>query len=684
MKKFFNERQILKNHATENPHRPIYNNLPPGYIGQAPSILGYENHDITLYFEPIDKDMADALRLLASSEEEPKQTRVRSEDGVLEIQTGADEITWGYGMNTKRYPTYGGEVVQILSTYAEKMTIRGTCQNYKELTRIYEFFKEYIFYTTGGASVVNAGNTERKQKYLKLFYPARRWSFVIMVTDISNFRMARDVAAPEWEITAEIVSENDRNRLGSERVDRFASVLSKPVAMGRRGAVRSSDEETTDAGVRLAKNFDIERNGEVFGNQMDFANGKRGKVAENFHALVASWATGDITTPVNNPIVEPEKTEQQIWDSQFGSGGVAAGIGSSGTTTGSGSESGAPLETAPTVGDIVWGKKTRVFATSFGGSGDPTAGSTGHAGGQAFDLNEFPDSYAELSTNMYNSANGKPADGKNNDYAALGGLDALTPIKVTYNGKSKILYKRDVGFGGNGPDKKRGTDDDPKIDLWHAAAKELGFNGWDWVEIEIGVGSLSGNVEVVMTSSRKEALSIIKRGINTGVVIVDHANDRAGLLSEKGVIVGHESRGHSGDKVVISTDLLKCVASLIKYAQTKGWSFNISSMVGSHSRCVGGGDYPGCRQSRHWTGFGCDIYMINGKSLDTAAAKNYTVSFMKALNAMSPKPNQIIMYGNGREDSDVNQYELNGSINGPKGYDADTHAAHDDHIHIGY
>jgi hypothetical protein len=498
MKNYFNEVERLSVvHATENPHRPKVN--------AKGNVVGFERHDITLYFEPVDEAMKNAI-------------------GTLEIQTGADEITWGYGMNTKRYPTYGGEVVQILSTYADKMSIRGTCLEYKTLTRIYEYFKDYLLYTTGGASILTGNDRdalERKQKFLKFTYPARKWSFVIMIAEANGFRIARDIAAPQWEITAEIVSENDRYRMGSERIDRFANVLATPVSTGGRGSsgsagrrtkrspesiTSSGQEEDTDV-LKLPKNFQIERAGDPFGNLMDFANGKRGKIAENFHALIANWATGDVSTVFNNPLVDPEKTEDQIWTEKFGSlemsGGVPGATGDGSTGTGGG---GTPVgDPATGEGIIVWGEKKRVFATAFGGAGDDNGlGSGGKI------LKDFPDSYAELSTNMYNSANGKPADGKNNDYAALGKLPYETPIRVTYKGKSKTLYKRDTGFGGKGPDGKRGTADDPKIDIWHTAAKELGFGGFDWVEIEIGTVSAGSSPDGVPGSAPPDMTSDVR------------------------------------------------------------------------------------------------------------------------------------------------------------------------------
>jgi hypothetical protein len=92
----------------------------------------------------------------------------------------------------------------------------------------------------------------------------------------------------------------------------------------------------------------------------------------------------------------------------------------------------------------------RVGASYYGGPSDPSSGVTGYRGDN---LMQHPDSYAEL--NMGH---------------ALGGLPYLTPLRVSYGGKSAILKKRDIGAGG-GP-----VDGVPRaIDLWYEAADALGL-----------------------------------------------------------------------------------------------------------------------------------------------------------------------------------------------------------------
>jgi hypothetical protein len=321
--RYFHDKEILGSAST----LPVYENGVQ--VGERPL-------DITLYFDPFDGDA------------------LASQIGSLAIPTGADEITWGYQVNTQRTPTYGGEVVQILSMYADKMVIRGTCQNYNEQRKIYEYFRNYVRYVTGAVG----GTTRRRQNFLQFRYPARGWSFVIMVVEAPQLIMRTAQAAPEWQITAEVVSENARVAFGQNRVDRWANVLPTvipPMMRGRstRAAaaeatvltptassediVYSTLELKTDESGGAIKNFkNVVRTAETdpFGDLMEFTTGGRGKIAENFAALMASYATGDLNTMANNPLNDPQRSADEIWAARFGSevAFVAGGGGGGGGT----------------------------------------------------------------------------------------------------------------------------------------------------------------------------------------------------------------------------------------------------------------------------------------------------------------------------------------------------------------
>ena len=471
MKNYFHEKEILNPRAAT---KPIFNDKG--------RLIAEEQLDIRLIFEPAnDVDRNDNTDFISHMAGAPADS-----GGRFIIETGADEITWGYGMNTRRTSTYGGEVVQILSTYADKMVITGHCQNYKKQREIYNYFKRYIGWTTGSLG------KERRQSFLKFGYPARGWSFIIMVTDIPDLVMSKDTVSPTWTIHAEIVSENDRYSLGQARSNKWSDVLKTPMtASSRKGGIIHSLGGNTDAATRAAKsgtkfqNYNILHKVDPFQDLINqFPDAKRGTIAANFKSLIASWATGDISTLVYNPLAAPAKTAEEIWTSKFGSN-IAFTSGGSGTggTTG---------DTGNTA--INYGQSQEVWATFFGPNDTGTYDDGGYKGDH-MDQQENWYSYAELSTNKYNSANGTPADGVSNNYNALGDLPYLTPIKVTYKGKSLVLYKRDVGFGGS----KGPKGDRAKIDLWYKAAEELGFTGSDYVQIEIGTpgvnpGSVYANI----------------------------------------------------------------------------------------------------------------------------------------------------------------------------------------------
>jgi hypothetical protein len=113
-----------------------------------------------------------------------------------------------------------------------------------------------------------------------------------------------------------------------------------------------------------------------------------------------------------------------------------------------------------------------VAASTFGGPQDPGTGTTGYQGD---DLSQHPDSFAELSKTP--SAL---------DFSALGGLPHDAPIVVTNlkTGKTMTLYKRDVGAGGPGLSGHARA-----IDIWYAAAQQLGISGVELVKVTFPAGS---------------------------------------------------------------------------------------------------------------------------------------------------------------------------------------------------
>src|SRR4051812_46114675 len=118
----------------------------------------------------------------------------------LIVDVGPDAITWSYGLNTANFPTYGGEVVQILSCYMDDISVQGTVSSYKKLEEIYAFFINYIQQATVGQK----GQGSYDTRPVGMYYEERGWSFAIYPKEMPGFKYGRDVVAPEWHLTAAV------------------------------------------------------------------------------------------------------------------------------------------------------------------------------------------------------------------------------------------------------------------------------------------------------------------------------------------------------------------------------------------------------------------------------------------------------------------------------------------------
>lgn len=125
-------------------------------------------------------------------------------DSSLIIHVKPNQIIWGYGLNTANFPTYGGEVVQVLSMYVDDMTISGDVRSYEDMERIYKWFIDYMQKATQG----RASNEGYDSRPIKMKYPHRNWEFSILPKSLPAFRYGTDVVAPTWQLNA-AVSEFD-------------------------------------------------------------------------------------------------------------------------------------------------------------------------------------------------------------------------------------------------------------------------------------------------------------------------------------------------------------------------------------------------------------------------------------------------------------------------------------------
>lgn len=121
----------------------------------------------------------------------------------LVVTTGADEISWAYALNVAEFPTYGGEVVQILSVYIDDVIIEGTARQYVEVEEIYSFFMKYFTIATQGSTAASADKYSQVPMIME--YTHRGWRFEIQPLDAPGFVYSTETVAPQWKIKAHVV-----------------------------------------------------------------------------------------------------------------------------------------------------------------------------------------------------------------------------------------------------------------------------------------------------------------------------------------------------------------------------------------------------------------------------------------------------------------------------------------------
>jgi hypothetical protein len=108
----------------------------------------------------------------------------------LNLYVNPDSIVWSYGLNTQNYPTFGGEVVQILSMFIEDMTITGTVSSYRSMERIYKWFVAYMQNATQGK------NQAYDTTPITFRYNTRVWKFLIQPNQRRDLDMVKMLLRP--------------------------------------------------------------------------------------------------------------------------------------------------------------------------------------------------------------------------------------------------------------------------------------------------------------------------------------------------------------------------------------------------------------------------------------------------------------------------------------------------------
>lgn len=120
---------------------------------------------------------------------------------TLSIDTGVNQIVWSYNLNTQAFPTYGGEVLQVLSTNIDVMTIQGDIRSYRKMEEIYSWFLFYMQDATQGVDT-DPGYSEEA---VVMKYPERGWTIGIQPIALPGMRYGTEVVVPTWQLQAHVL-----------------------------------------------------------------------------------------------------------------------------------------------------------------------------------------------------------------------------------------------------------------------------------------------------------------------------------------------------------------------------------------------------------------------------------------------------------------------------------------------
>jgi len=174
--------------------------------------------------------------------------------GTLHLRLPPTEVEWGFKLNTAITDTFGGQVIQILSTAYDHLTITGrfglegphganidqngnwdernedgffslgTRQNPRRggtgkrayeigLTQMTQYFRRYFTVATAGGDKLRSGGSfirgAYNQQYMRLAYYGhledyeRNW--LVYPTSFPSYRRSNQDFAPEWKVEFQVV-----------------------------------------------------------------------------------------------------------------------------------------------------------------------------------------------------------------------------------------------------------------------------------------------------------------------------------------------------------------------------------------------------------------------------------------------------------------------------------------------
>lgn len=242
--------------------------------------------------------MATAIGVAASARRDIPSITIEfshSQVGTLYVETGANLFSWGYRLNTQTFPTYAGEVIQVLSAYIDNLSIEGEVRNYKKMEEIYAWFVTYFQVATQGVT-----QPSYSEEPVRCVYNERGWDMLIRPINLPNMHYGRDVVVPSWKIEAAIIE------VDPDMSELTVNVGQRKLAGGRT-QMNSWDSEfdrlTSDIGYREANPFS-DSHGVLTKQERklysaDLINTSTAdtpeQLIENYNNLLANYENGDFS-----------------------------------------------------------------------------------------------------------------------------------------------------------------------------------------------------------------------------------------------------------------------------------------------------------------------------------------------------------------------------------------------------
>lgn len=220
--------------------------------------------------------------------------------GTLTTDNGIDGAEWAYGLNTQTYPTYGGEVVQILSVYIDDLTLKGSCSTYTQLEAVYHYFSSYMQIATQGRT--GTPNVSKGTSYnltpITFTYPERDWHFSIYPKSLPGFGYGSETIFGIWQLTANI--RDDSNEL----TDIKKAIQDHAVAQQMGEFQNLNDMISPDSGDPNTDPF------QTFTQGTAAAESAIGSYADFFSSLVSGYQNGDFISLTGGQGSSPANTSK--------------------------------------------------------------------------------------------------------------------------------------------------------------------------------------------------------------------------------------------------------------------------------------------------------------------------------------------------------------------------------------